>query len=229
MPLPSSHAARLHDPSGYDSFKTYHPEGFPEGVDAILGLKGEGDAATSEMQSIHFDASKFTPDEAKAWLKEHEMEPILFEEASGQEKSASFRFAFKNIAQDEATETLFVSGPVLLPEIFDGQAEIASADVIKKIMRRFLHDYQNGLACLADHHGKDGIAIAPPGTLDFWISQSYQSATVEKRGDDEYPVGTWFMEWGIDEPESKKMVLDGTRNGFSIGGIGLYEELPDDA
>lgn len=227
MPYPSEHAARLKDPANYDSFRRYHPEGFPEGVDAILGLKGEGDDASSEIQAVRFDVRKFTANEAKAWLKSHEFESSLFEEATTQKKTSSIRFTFKALTDDVQTGTLYVSGPVLLPEVFDGQDEIVSAEVIKTMMRRFMDDYQKGLTCLADHHGMDSKAIADPGTLAFWISESYQSKTVEKRGEDEYPVGTWFMEWGIDEPESQAMVKSGERNGFSIGGTGYYEELAD--
>ena len=144
---------------------------------------------------------------------------------SEQPTSGTIRFAFK--AMETVEETLYVSGPVLIPEVFDGQNEIVDAPIVKKIMRKFMDAYQKGLALLADHHGVEGKAIGDPGTLDFWISESYQSKTLETRGDTEYPIGTWFMEWGIDEADSKEMVLSGERNGFSIGGVGYYEELDD--
>jgi len=33
-------------------------------------------------QSVRFDANKFTPDEAKQWLKDHDIDYIEFEPAS---------------------------------------------------------------------------------------------------------------------------------------------------
>jgi HK97 family phage major capsid protein/HK97 family phage prohead protease len=78
-PYPNEHAARLTDPDQYDSIRRVNDE-FGAGIDAIYGIK-EG---TSELQAIRFDADRFTPAEAREWLSEHDFDPMMFEEATGE-------------------------------------------------------------------------------------------------------------------------------------------------
>lgn len=78
MPLANEHAARIHDPGKYDKIRRENNK-FGDGVHVLWGIKD----GKSEVQSIHFDASKFTADEARAWLKDHEYKPIEFEPATG--------------------------------------------------------------------------------------------------------------------------------------------------
>ena len=77
-PYPNEHAARLKDPGQYDSLRRVNDEG-GNGVDFIYGIK-EGE---SEVQAIRFRSSVFTAAEARAWLAEHDFDPIEFEEATG--------------------------------------------------------------------------------------------------------------------------------------------------
>jgi HK97 family phage major capsid protein/HK97 family phage prohead protease len=77
-PYPNEHAARLTDPDQYDSLRRENDAG-GSGIDFIYGIK-EG---TSEIQAIRFRSSQFTPAEARAWLAEHDFDPIEFEEATG--------------------------------------------------------------------------------------------------------------------------------------------------
>jgi hypothetical protein len=82
MPYPNEHAARITDPDQYDDIRRQNDK-FGKGIHAIWGIKEGQDEP--ELQAIHFDAEMFTPDEARAWLKEHKYEPIEFEEATGEE------------------------------------------------------------------------------------------------------------------------------------------------
>lgn len=82
MPYPNEHAARQTEPGGYRSFRRGRPEGFPDGVDAIWGIKPDG---TTEIQSIRFDRSKWTPAKAKAWLKDHDFSLGDFTEATAKD------------------------------------------------------------------------------------------------------------------------------------------------
>ena len=77
-PYPNEHAARLKDPGQYDTLRRVNDEGGP-GIDFIYGIK-EG---TSEIQAIRFRSSQYTSAEARAWLSEHDFDPIEFEEATG--------------------------------------------------------------------------------------------------------------------------------------------------
>jgi HK97 family phage major capsid protein/HK97 family phage prohead protease len=78
-PYPNEHAARLTDPDQYESIRRVNDE-FGAGIDAIYGIKD----GTSELQAIRFDADRFTPAEAREWLADHDFDPMMFEEATGE-------------------------------------------------------------------------------------------------------------------------------------------------
>jgi HK97 family phage major capsid protein/HK97 family phage prohead protease len=81
-PYPNEHAARIFHPEDFDDFRRetdFGGEG--SGIDAIFGIK-EG---VSLVQSLRFDAEKWTPAAALEWLDEHEFEVIKFEEAAMEE------------------------------------------------------------------------------------------------------------------------------------------------
>ena len=80
MPYPSYHSARIHEPDQYPK-KRYGKDEFGGGIDVIWGIT---DAGKTEVQAIRFDKTKFTPEEARAWLKKHpEHKVISFEQATG--------------------------------------------------------------------------------------------------------------------------------------------------
>jgi hypothetical protein len=85
MPYPTEHSARLRDPGKYERFRRENDKG-GEGVHFIFGITRGGKA---ELQAIRFDASKFTPAQARKWLADHGHKPIDFEPASGQPAKAS--------------------------------------------------------------------------------------------------------------------------------------------
>ena len=95
-PYPNEHAARLKDPDQYDSLRRENDAG-GSGIDFIYGIK-EG---TSEIQAIRFRSSQYTPAEARAWLSEHDFDPIEFEEATGDGEA-------ERAAPDELKEGDFV-------------------------------------------------------------------------------------------------------------------------
>ena len=70
MPYPNEHACRVRDPDDFQS-DTFRRKEISDGISIIVGkLKGETETTT---QAYRFDSSKFTEDEAKTWLKEHEV------------------------------------------------------------------------------------------------------------------------------------------------------------
>jgi HK97 family phage major capsid protein len=79
-PYPNEHAARLKDPSQYDSFRRENDAG-GTGIDFIYGIKN----GTTEIQVIRFDKNRYSVAEAKKWLESHDFKPILFEEATERE------------------------------------------------------------------------------------------------------------------------------------------------
>lgn len=83
MPYQNEHAARIIDPAKFDP-DSFRRKEIAAGVNIIIGkLKGE---TTMTAQAYRFDNAKFTPDEAKKWLKDNNIKNISFE-PSMEEKS----------------------------------------------------------------------------------------------------------------------------------------------
>ncbi len=76
MPYPNEHAARIRDPGEFDRLRRKNDE-FGDGIDVIYGIKN----GTSFIQAIRFRADKWTVEEAKQWLKDHDYKPLEFEPA----------------------------------------------------------------------------------------------------------------------------------------------------
>lgn len=83
-PYPSEHSARIADPDRFDEFRRENDK-FGSGIHAIWGII-KGPPRKAELQAIRFDAKKFTVAAAKAWLKEHDYDPLAFEPAKGEEQ-----------------------------------------------------------------------------------------------------------------------------------------------
>jgi len=79
VPYPNEHAARLHPPSKYTDFRRKRPDGFPEGVDAIFGIREDG---KTEIQAIRAKKDVMTLSEFKRWLSANRFDYILLEEAT---------------------------------------------------------------------------------------------------------------------------------------------------
>jgi hypothetical protein len=84
MPYPGYHSARINNPDKYPK-KRYGKDKFGTGIDVIWGIT---DTGKSEVQAIRFDKTKFTAEEARAWLKKHpEHKVISFEPATAAVKT----------------------------------------------------------------------------------------------------------------------------------------------
>jgi hypothetical protein len=91
VPIPASlarsaaspeHTAQLLPAEGFD-FLSRKDDFLDDGVHCIFGIKND----KAELQAIHFQASRFTPEMARAWLRELELEPVQFTSA-GQGENA---------------------------------------------------------------------------------------------------------------------------------------------
>ena len=78
MPFKLFHNARIENPSKYVKFTTTKDE-LSVGVHTVYGITKD---KNKEVQMLKFDVDKFTSDEAKKWLKDHDYDPIAFEEAA---------------------------------------------------------------------------------------------------------------------------------------------------
>ena len=82
MPFPKEHSAQQASPDQFDWFRRAKPADFPPGVEVILGFRRAG-GEDEEVQAIVFEASQWTPADAKAWLKSHGKAQSPFAEATG--------------------------------------------------------------------------------------------------------------------------------------------------
>ena len=85
MPYPNEHAMRLNPPDKYKRIRRQNDK-FGSGIDAIFGVTKDG---KTELQAIRFDKSKFTPEQAKKWLEDHDYKITGFEPAQKTEESVS--------------------------------------------------------------------------------------------------------------------------------------------
>lgn len=106
MPFPNEHAARIEEPGKFKDFRR-EPDKFGAGISAIFGIPEDGGA---RLQAIRFAKDKFTPDQARAWLKDHEKTAILFEPASEKNDAADrvVRFDVSNIPKTIKTPEGFL-------------------------------------------------------------------------------------------------------------------------
>lgn len=80
MPYPGEHAARQVSPDQFDRFARHNDE-FGRGIDVIYGIRGRGQGATAEVQSIRFRADRWTESQARRWLADHDLATTQLEPA----------------------------------------------------------------------------------------------------------------------------------------------------
>ena len=83
-PYPNEHAARVTNPDSFDP-KSMRSKDISDGIRIVIGKKPGSE--TTETQAYRFDKTKFTPAQARAWLKDHDIEFISFEPASETKES----------------------------------------------------------------------------------------------------------------------------------------------
>ena len=88
MPYENQHAGRVKEP-GLFKTESFRSKDIAPGVRIIMGkLKGSDSMTT---QTYRFDSSKFSAEEARKWLKDHNIHILSFEPAeSGEMKKAKF-------------------------------------------------------------------------------------------------------------------------------------------
>ena len=138
-PYPNEHAARLHDPDKYDSFRRDNDAGGP-GIDFIFGILAAGG---TELQAIRFDKNRYTVAEAKAWLRDHDHTPIMFEEATGEREMADEELEARatvkvEIEIDTSDTPMEEDQPEVSVEDVDTAVEIADA-LDRKAMPEIVH------------------------------------------------------------------------------------------
>jgi len=80
MPYPNTHSARVTEPLPQNS-AIYATKSIAPGISIILQKPKSDPNASMKVQSYRFGKHQFTPEEAKAWLKKHNISYISFEPA----------------------------------------------------------------------------------------------------------------------------------------------------
>ena len=107
-PFINEHAARIASPNLFE--RIVQLEKLPNGI-RILGAPLKTDPQGSgKPQSYRFPKTKFTPAEAKTWLKDNDIKFILFEDATGEKDLYNNDYSpqyIRNISREKAEINLF--------------------------------------------------------------------------------------------------------------------------
>lgn len=126
-PYPGFHAARMVEPGKFDeeSFRTKILDK-TTGLAAIMGkLKGE---SSMTIQAYRFPKDKYTAEEARKWLKDHDLKPVSFEKAKEENASENFDY--------ELTKALAANGQCTRDDV-NGQI-IQEGRVSYLVLRRMV-------------------------------------------------------------------------------------------
>ena len=218
MPFPNEHAARQASPSGFKRFRRGSLSGAPTGVSAVFGVHSDG---KSEIQSLRFDRAKFTPKQARMWLREHGFKARLEEATTKNDDEAEAEFNLTVKIAKTDTEQRLVFGWLYVSKKADGtpvtdhsRERIQPHELEKAAYNFVLHSRTAGRS-----HEEIGVGRLVESVV----------FTAEKRKamgvpDGVLPDGHW-VGFKIDEDEAWDGVKSGKFTMFSLGGTALRRSL----
>jgi hypothetical protein len=168
MPYPNFHAARMRDPGAFENIVVLKT--LPNGV-MIYGGRLKGKKTTSE-QAYRFPKEKFTAEEARTWLKEHDLKPIMFEKVEEKKDSDDMRFdkaELKAVQMENGflKAKISIARPGVFKYLYDGQVrnEVKLPD---DLFSAFTMDsIKAGIPITDDHPEENGESV-------FVDSDNYQ-------------------------------------------------------
>lgn len=176
MPYPNEHAARLTDPSKYESFRRFHPRGFPDGIDAILGIKSDG---STEMQAIRAKRAKFTLSQFKRFLTENDMKPIKVEEATGVEKAIELFSTWTEIDMVKSREENSDEPKVYIAGVVSSDAEDLQGDRILQDGMEWSYFLRRGWLNYEHKQGPENILGVPTSVQQVEMENGKRGTRVE--------------------------------------------------
>jgi HK97 family phage prohead protease len=146
MPFPNQHAAVAVAASKFDqkTFRTINIGDKNSGITAIVGRK-KGEKTTT-VHSYRFDKKKFTPTQAKKWLKDHDISVIEFTPAGDNDKTLDFDRIPENleyktfhldIRETKEDDTLGVFRGAMATEHKDRGNDIIAPDAFDNTLKRY--------------------------------------------------------------------------------------------
>jgi hypothetical protein len=220
-PYPNEHAARMVDPGKFKEIRRQNNK-FGPGIHVIFGITEAGKA---EVQSIRFSSSKFSADEAHAWLSAHNYHPIEFAAATGVEKIDSPIETPSTIekswnvditkADSEKQIVYGVAYPLFPLGEKDTQNDRASAEEIEKMAWGFM---ENSRAYDLQHKkvidsNKARIVESYIAPVDFDMN----GCLVAK--------GSWVVATHIVDKDIWQQVKSGMIKSYSIRGMGTRSRV----
>ena len=215
MPLPSEHAARQVDPDKFEWIKELWSA---KGVRALGGPLKANPKGPTEIQTLRFDAAKFTVEEAKKWLTDNGYHAGGFEPASGAKAAAD-------------------SGEMVLGFAGEGSVRLvegAAGDDGKPKLPTFDMDLYNGGPMNVPHYGP--VVIDLPGihvpNRDIPALHDHDTRRIVGHGKAIVTTGATggvkFKGVVSGHGEAREEVVNSGKNGFpwqaSIGAMPLQSE-----
>jgi regulator of replication initiation timing len=205
MPYPNQHAARIVDPDSFikDSFRTKE---IAPGITLILGKKTEG--GPMETQAYRFDKDKFTEQEARDWLKSHDLKPISFEKAISNLSAIDNEGSFSHSSHDITLQRLDiylpyagVSGGKLKYNIdnFEGTEDAWNRTLAVFVPPGIPIQHVDHAAFVRDPHGE-------ARRLGFRIAGHHENTRVITNGPGEPRVSTQAV---FTDPEADQLAREG--------------------
>ena len=193
-PYPNEHAARQLDPKQFQDIKRENDK-FGAGIDAIWGILANG---KTKLQSVHFDAAKFTVAEAKAWLKDHDLKTTV-------EAAKAKSGAFCKVDQEERV----VAGVVYAPNEVDSQGDWTDTGEIWRAMKKYM--VETGGVMKIMHEGRQ---------VDAPVVEVFQAEVETVKGGTTIPAGAWYQANYIPEglDDVWQAIKDGKLTGYSMAG-----------
>lgn len=224
MPFKNVHSARVRNP---DLFSTCRTISIDTGINAIYcKLKDED---RWQIQAYRFNKNQFTPAQAKAWLKDHDISYISFEEAvekdqggdsNMDEKSIQFSFVRKDSKQH------IISGIILEPDSLDNDEEFADAEEIEKASINFMMKYADGEVGNTISHTKY-LQSRYEGAQVKLIENYVAPVDIKVSKDTTIKKGSWVQSYKVFDIDLWDMIEDEKIVGFSMG-ADLYKTPIED-
>lgn len=104
MPYPNQHSARVKSPLDHAT-AIFATKNIAPGINIILQRPKSG-GSSMEVQAYRFDKENFTADEAKNWLKKHDIRYISFEPASEPSNKENRKVLINRITKELAGEII---------------------------------------------------------------------------------------------------------------------------
>lgn len=207
-PFPNEHAARVEDPGGFQA-ESFRRIALAPGIAAIIGRpRGE---RTTRTQAYRFDAEKFTAEQARAWLREHDVEaPVVPAEQSATARKSAVRIVKQSDEEQTVTYVVLEAGR---PDTDDGFTR-------PPVVRRAALDFMADPVVTEGHGTPDEPATALPGYVALnWITDRELGELDGEPLDPPLAAGSWVQSFRFTSREAWEAAKRDGFTGASIEGF----------